>query len=100
VAVRVLVDSDLKTDPYHSTVINFPAKKFLLEAGIECRSDLSNRLLHSKYLILDRDIVVLGSHNWSAGSYFGFDDLTLAISSTTLAADLLARFESSWSHGH
>src|SRR5204863_5482816 len=85
VAMRVLVDSDLKTDPYRSTVINAPAKTFLRDAGIACRSDVTDRLLHSKYLILDRALVILGSHNWSAGSYFGFDDLTLVIAAADLA---------------
>ena len=96
VAVRVLVDSDQKTDPYLSTVINASAKRFLLDAGIACRSDQTDRLLHSKYLILDRERVVLGSHNWSAGSYFGFDDLTLAMSSRPLASALGTRFEALW----
>ena len=97
VAVRVLLDRDGKMDPYHSTVINSDARRFFSESSVPCRSDASNRLLHSKYLILDATLVVIGSHNWSAGSYFGFDDLTLAISSPELAADLGARFEAQWS---
>jgi DNA uptake protein ComE-like DNA-binding protein len=100
VIVRVLLDSDTKTDPYHSTVINAHAKRFLTEAGIACRSDSSFRLLHSKFLVVDRSLVILGSHNWSAGSYFHFDDLTLAISSAELATQLSTRFEGLWSHGH
>lgn len=99
VAVRVLLDRDGKKDPYLSTIINSEAKRFFMQAGIACRSDSSARLLHSKYLILDKKLAVIGSHNWSAGSYFGFDDLTLAISSVELASDLGARFEAQWSTG-
>ena len=96
VAVRVLVDRDGKNDPYRSTLINSAAKKFLIDAGVACRSDSSARLLHSKYLVIDSSLVVLGSHNWSAGSYFNFDDLTLALSSAPLAGELLARFDAQW----
>ena len=96
VAVRVLVDRDGKSDPYHSTLINSAAKKFLIDAGVACRSDSSARLLHSKYLVIDSSLVVLGSHNWSAGSYFDFDDLTLALSSAPLAGELLPRFDTQW----
>lgn len=100
VAVRVLLDRDGEKDPYRSTVINSDAKRFFLDAGVPCRSDFSNRLLHSKYLILDANLVVLGSHNWSSGSYFGFDDLTLAIASPEFAAELGERFETQWSKGN
>jgi len=96
VAVRAIVDRDGKTDPYHSTLINSAARRFLSDSGVACRSDSSARLLHSKYLVFDRSLVVLGSHNWSAGSYFRFDDLTLAVQSPPLAAQLLARFDALW----
>ena len=99
-AVRVLVDRDNKNDPYHSTVINSDAKRFLLDAGVPCRSDRGNKLLHSKYLVIDRSLVVLGSHNWSAGSYFDFDDLSLAVSSPELATELGHRFDGLWELGY
>ncbi len=99
VAVRALLDRDNQGDPYHSTVINSGARRFLQDAGVPCRSDSGERLLHSKYLILDAQRVVLGSHNWSAGSYFGFDDLSLCIASPALAAELGGRFEAQWNAG-
>jgi hypothetical protein len=99
VTVRVLVDSDTKSDPYRSSVINAHALRFLREAGVDCRSDASPRLLHSKYLVVDRKLVILGSHNWSAGSYFEFDDLTMVVASRPLSAQLEARFENQWAHG-
>ena len=99
VAVRVLTDQDTKTDPYLSTIINAPARRFLEAAGIACRMDPSDRLMHSKYCIVDREVVVIGSHNWSAGSYFTFDDLSLAIRSTALAAQITGQFEELWNLG-
>jgi phosphatidylserine/phosphatidylglycerophosphate/cardiolipin synthase-like enzyme len=78
-------------------VINSAAKAWLEAAGIECRFDESDRLLHSKFVVIDRRLVVIGSHNWSAGSYFQFDDLSVVVSSAALAAQLLERFEHLWS---
>lgn len=95
VAVRVLVDRDREQDPYLSTVINQAAKDFLIQAGVECRWDTEDKLLHSKFLIID-DLVVIGSHNWSAGSYFRFDDWSVAINSPGLTQEISTRFDSLW----
>ena len=93
--MRVLVDSDRAEDPYLSTVINHAAIIELSAHGIPVRTDAPNELLHSKVVIVD-EVVLIGSHNWTAGSYFAFDDLTLAIRSSALAEDQLARFDALW----
>ena len=94
--VRALLDRDDKGDPCLSTVINSAARRFLTAAGVTCRSDSGAKLLHSKYLVIDRQRVVMGSHNGSAGSYGRFDDLTLAVESETLANQVLGRFDEQW----
>jgi DNA uptake protein ComE-like DNA-binding protein len=97
--VRVLLDRDRREDPYLSTVINSPARKWLRDAGVACRFDTGARLLHSKFVLIDSAIAVVGSHNWTAGSYAGFDDLSLRIDSAALAAELWQRFEALWARG-
>jgi phosphatidylserine/phosphatidylglycerophosphate/cardiolipin synthase-like enzyme len=99
VSVRVLMDQDRKTDPYLSTIINTPARKLLEAANVPVRFDTAERLLHSKFLVIDQTVAVIGSHNWSAGSFFNFDDLTLVISSPELAAELTQRFVRLWGTG-
>ena len=96
VAVRVLVDRDRTSDPYHSTVINTRAKQFFADNGIDCRYDEEDRLLHSKFLTIDDALAIIGSHNWSAGSYFDFDDVSLAVRSEMFNATLRQRFETLW----
>jgi DNA uptake protein ComE-like DNA-binding protein len=96
VAVRVLLDADRPEDPYRSSVINAPAQAYLTAAGILVQFDTTERLLHSKYLVADGSLVILGSHNWSAGSYFAYDDLSLVIQSVELAQTLTARFAALW----
>jgi len=96
VIVRVLLDADRPEDPYRSSVINAPARAYLAAAGIPVQFDSTERLLHSKYLVADDSLVVLGSHNWAAGSYFVYDDLSLVIQSVELAQTLTTRFASLW----
>ena len=80
-------------DPYLSTVINTAAKEYLEAEGVDCRFDQEDVLMHSKFLVLDEKVCVVGSHNWSAGSYFHFDDLSMVVASEELGAELAARFE-------
>jgi hypothetical protein len=96
IKVRVIMDSDRKDDPYNSTIINTPAKEYLEGHGIACRFDETDRLLHSKYIIIDSSVVVIGSHNWSSGSYFEFNDISLAVWSPIYAQTMTERFQNLW----
>lgn len=96
VEVRVLLDRDRQEDVYKSTIINQDALDTLKEGGIDARFDTEDKLLHSKFLIIDSDISVIGSHNWSAGSYFCYDDLTTVLNSESFAQELRQRFEKLW----
>jgi hypothetical protein len=99
VRVRVLVDRDRRDDPYRSHVINAAAVQYLVGNGMAVRVDRPERLLHSKMIVIDRNQTILGSHNWSAGSFFVFDDLSMAILSSEFARDALKRFDNLWRHG-
>ncbi len=96
VAVRVLVDRDRRTDPYRSTVVNRPAVEFLGSLGVPVRSDREDRLLHSKFAIFDHRWTVIGSHNWSAGSFEEFDDVSLLIDGVGIAGTQTSRFDELW----
>ncbi|MCU0560642.1 MAG: phospholipase D-like domain-containing protein [Desulfobacterales bacterium] len=95
-SVRVLMDADRDSDPYLSTVINSGAIEYLKAAGVPARFDPVEKLLHSKFIVIDKRLVIIGSHNWSAGSYFQFDDLSVALASLALAEIQAARFEMLW----
>jgi hypothetical protein len=99
VRVRVLVDRDRRNDPYRSHVINAAAVRHLLGHGIRVRVDRPARLLHSKMVVIDEDTTIIGSHNWSAGSYFAFDDLSVAVRSVGFARRARKRFETLWRRG-
>ena len=96
VKVRVVVDRDRARDPYRSTVINTPAVRFLRDHKVSVRWDPEDRLLHSKFVVIDNALAVIGSHNWSMGSYAEYDDLSLVVSSQGLVDTLVQRFDSLW----
>ncbi len=52
--------------------------------------------MHSKLVIIDGALVIIGSHNWTAGSYFDFDDVSIATRSRKYGAHVSRRFESLW----
>jgi len=95
-AVRVLLDQDRESDPYRSTIINSAARLWLLDRDVECRLDRTDRLLHSKFLVIDADLAIVGSHNWTATSFYEVDDLSLAVRSPALVQALAARFDALW----
>jgi hypothetical protein len=99
VRVRVLVDRDRPEDPYHSVAVNAGAIRYLLDGGVTVRVDAPARLLHSKLVVIDDGQTIIGSHNWSAGSYFSFDDLSLDIICDDFARTARERFDTLWHRG-
>jgi phosphatidylserine/phosphatidylglycerophosphate/cardiolipin synthase-like enzyme len=65
----------------------------LVQAGLDIRLDGSRGNMHHKVLILDEQIVVLGSYNFSASAELRNDENTLIISDPALAKIYLQEFE-------
>jgi len=98
-AVRVLMDQDRVDDPYNSTAINAEAIAYLKSRGVAVRVDAPEKLMHSKTIAVDGTHSIIGSHNWTAGSYFKYRDVSLAIASAELTGTLHARFDVLWDAG-
>lgn len=94
--VRVLLDRDDVGDPYGSRLINADAARFLSENGVTVHHDKAERLLHSKLILLDDDKLVIGSHNWTAGSYLSYRDLSFLVEGKDAMKDWRGRFEALW----
>jgi competence protein ComEA len=97
--VRVLVDQDNKGDPYGSRLVNAAAVALLSSRGVEVRGDASDALLHSKFVIVDNDTVAVGSHNWTAGSFFRYADVSVLLSGMEQTRRWRDRFETLWARG-
>lgn len=97
VTIRILTDQDRAQDPYRSNAINRRAIAHLTAHNVSVRVDSPENLLHSKFAVIDDEVVILGSHNWSAGSYFHYDDISVAIKSEQSANSMTERFNQLWS---
>ena len=87
----VTVSGVFDKDQYHSNV----GTEFdrLVEAGIDARLDGNPRLMHHKVLIIDHEIVVTGSYNFSNNAENNNDENTLIIHNQDIAAEYLAEFQ-------
>ncbi len=66
--------------------INTFGYKLLSTKGIDVFFEHPSNLKHSKVLVVDKKISVIGSHNWTAGSFYAFEDISIAIESTHVAS--------------
>ena len=65
----------------------------LLAAGLDVRLDGNDRNMHHKVFIIDGEIVVTGSYNFSRSAEVRNDENTLIIYSPEIAAQYLTEFE-------
>lgn len=77
-------------------VYNRQAAKQMIEAGWKIRFTSGPRLLHEKILLLDRDTLLIGSHNLSKASLTSNLDTSIAIRSTPLADLIHRQFWQRW----
>jgi phosphatidylserine/phosphatidylglycerophosphate/cardiolipin synthase-like enzyme len=78
-----------------SQVNSNPGTEFerLQTAGVDVRLDGNPDKMHHKVLLIDREIVITGSYNFSASAENNNDENTLVIYSTPLARRFLAEFQ-------
>jgi phosphatidylserine/phosphatidylglycerophosphate/cardiolipin synthase-like enzyme len=89
--VGVDVSGVFEESQYHSnTGTEF---ENLLEAGLDVRLDGNERNMHHKVFIIDDEIVITGSYNFSRSAEERNDENTLIIYCPELAAQNLAEFE-------
>ena len=91
VYVRVILD-------YTQSGIESSKQIILSSGGIDIKKAPSNfKITHSKVMIIDGTIVLIGSHNWSLNAMFYNRELSIVINSSSLAAQLEEIFDSDWS---
>jgi cardiolipin synthase len=94
--VKVILDRDAEGSEIGATVVNQEAFDYLQGAGIPVRWDTVERVTHTKLLVVDDRHVVIGSHNWTAGSFFAYDDTSIYVRSVDLAQHYLQQFDQLW----
>ena len=75
---------------------NHTAHDKLDEAGWQVRWHPRARLLHAKFFIFDRSIIVLGSHNVSKAAASSNVDMSVAIDSRPVVDEMYTKFNKIW----
>lgn len=77
---------------------NRVARAFLRNRGVEVRRYAAARPLstHNKFVVLDDDQIVLGSHNWTHRAFRESEEDSVAVVSTELNARLREEFLWAW----
>ena len=91
VDVEVILDVRQKSD--RTTKRNLETGKRLTNAGVEVIVDTEQITTHSKLLIIDEKIVVIGSTNWTYNALTANHESSVVFDSTEIAAELLDFFE-------
>lgn len=96
--VRVLLNDFHSDDGYEG---NYPAALFLSELGVPTRwfvgwEGSRRKTSHSKFIVIDKRLVVVGSHNWTRNALVASDESAFALESSHLAARLAGTFISGW----
>ena len=96
VDVKVILDHQEESDPKLSSIINKDAADYLHKNGIPVTFDTKEIATHTKLLLVDDKHVVIGSHNWTAGSYFLYRDTSVYLNSDKLAGFYYSQFDNLW----
>jgi hypothetical protein len=75
---------------WEAKIKSIRAYKRLKEAGIKVHYDEPVRYTHAKAMVIDRDIVILGSTNWTESSFNKNNETDVLIKSRGLAEELLS----------
>ncbi len=96
VDIKVILDKDAEGQIFGSRVINAEAYNFFKNNGMEVTYDFDEELTHTKLVLIDDRHLVIGSHNWTAGSFFAYDDKSVYIESPGLTDETSKYFDRLW----
>ena len=93
VSVRIIIEYlEFYNDP---KTVNLEAEKYLSENGVDVRLDYDSSVTdHMKLVIIDDEIVYIGSHNWSEAGLYYNHETSVKIISKNIASIMNEFFES------
>ncbi len=95
-SVRVILNVDQESAGFAAERMNKPVGDWLQANGVDVVYDQPDIALHSKVLVVDGRHVVIGSHNWTAGSFYNYDDTSLYLDSQSIANMYQKQISSFW----
>ena len=97
VKVRVFLDMEAQHHPI--TKINSRTASFLTKSGAEVKFGCVGTVTHAKLVLIDDDVLVLGSHNFSKGAFTRNYESSIIVTGREAIADYRRFFESLWGGG-
>ena len=76
--------------------VNWYAASALAKRNLKSKYLTSGRILHSKIIIIDFDIVIIGSHNWSVLSHCRNIEFSVLIKSEVINKEMREKFLDMW----
>ncbi len=92
VKVRVILDKNVNFRTGELELRSREAYRYLRDAGVDVSYDDRYIYTHNKALVIDREIVIAGSANWSQAALTQSNETSLLIRSAPLAESILERF--------
>lgn len=85
VRVRSYLDKDQKEAKYSKS-------RYLANHGIPVRYSSNPYIMHNKFCVIDNEVVITGSYNWTASAGGRNNESLLIIYDTKVAQEYLAAF--------
>ncbi len=92
--VRVLLN--FQENKKSTSSINWYAANALRKRGLCPKYIKKKRTLHAKIILIDSDITITGSHNWSVMSHYRNIELSLILKSETINKEIKNAFLHFW----
>ena len=70
--------------------------ELLRKSAIECKHLLHNKLVHTKMLVVDRKIAVVGSHNFTHSAFSYNHEISVIMNDEKIATELSVFFDHLW----
>jgi len=99
VIVKVILDQNVDfINPAHIETWQVEGKNamcfnLLKKAGIDAQYDNATSYAHAKTIVIDKEIVIMGSSNWSSSAFDRNTETNVLIKSKELAKDLISYFD-------
>ena len=94
VKVRVLMNIEHYSHPI--TKINTRTERFLKQAGCEVRMAKIGSRTHAKMIIVDRNILTVGSHNFCKSSFTTNSEVSITLAECSVIVEYCRYFDSLW----
>ena len=76
--------------------VKYSSSRLLVEKGIDIRISSNNYIMHNKFAVIDKKILITGSYNWTASASSRNDENLLVIDDKEVILKYQRQFENLW----